>query len=1125
MSNFTRPTLPKKKGRYIRRLSMLLFAPLALLTGAWSFQNGDEKVTIKGNDVPLIAVFKSIKKQTGYSFFYAADYVDDKARVSLDVHGERVENVLQRVLGRDYVWVYNENAVSISKKKLPERRNDVAVVADSSVTRVNVSGAVTDEKGAPIPGATVMVKGTHEGATTDESGRFSLTGVGMGAKLVISSVGFEKREVEVKGRTILMKLGVAMNDLNETVVVAYGTTTQRANVGAITVVKGKEIESLPNRSFDRSLQGQVPGLLVTSGNGQPGGGLSNFLIRGIGTGTDAKDGSTVRNPLIVVDGVPVTQDHLERRLPDGKFAPYSNPMAQFNPSDIETISVLKDAAAIALYGTRAANGVILVTTKKGKAGKTQFSFRHQIDISEMAEGKIKLVNQHEYIDLLYEAYRNVDPVKWTDAAIRSDLIGKYPTLVKTPGDTSFYSPTDWLRTLTNNRALTLSNDLSLSGGSERMNYYLNLSYVSQDGIVKNTEYDRVSVRYNMENKPANWITVGVNSMFSYNKEGYGSGGFSMASTLSPLDPVRLSDGSYNLKVLSSDGDTKTANPVAAQEYNINSITSYRQNGNAFLEIRFLKKFSFRSLFGADFMLSQAKNKVDMRLPFGELDNAASGLVAEQQTTRTNLVTTNTLRYVEDFDGNHLLNILVGQESQEAINKILTATGQGFSVPYLDEVDNGSFRTGEGSRSKESLLSWFSQVNYAYRNKYFISGSLRRDGSSKFGIKERYGNYWSFGGGWIVTDEKFMKGSSPWLSYMKIRASIGTSGNAAAISSISRFYKLAITNYAGNPAVRPDNSPGNESIKWEETFNTDLGLESNLFNDRIKLTADIYKRRTSNLIYAIYPPLLSGYRGAYFDNIGEIENKGIEISFSADIIQNKNFRWNVSFNWSTNGNKLIKAYESFPKYLIGRDWSSMYYVRWAGVNPSDGKPQWLDSLGKITSVYNPVDQVNVGKSQPDGFGGINTLLFYRGIELSAAFYYQYGYKIYDASMASFLVNDGIEPYGKQSILALNRWRKPGDVASNPRRVLGNTDGGTQTSTRYLFNGDHIRLQNILLAYTLPSRIVGRFHLSSCRVYLQGNNLILWNMYSGNDPQNVGVTGLASLTYPQATSFSAGININF
>lgn len=1117
-----------------RFMFLLMLIPLGFISQAQAVDQpgADQKITIVGEKMSVFAFFKSIRKQTGLKAQYDDAIFSEQQKLSVKFVEKPVSEVLNSVLSSQGIaWRIQNNIILLKRQSASSPANlHNSATSDTLITSMigTVTGKVTDASGNPLPGATIMVKGTKHGASSDANGNFSIAEVKQNEVLVITSIGFEAREIQVKGKSVLAQLNVDVNDLDEAVVVAYNTTTQRTNTGAVTVVKGSIIENLPNRSIDRSLQGLVPGLLVTSGSGQPGGGLSNFVLRGIGTGTSAEYGSTVRNPLIVIDGVPVTQDYLERPFSGGSITPVSNPMAQFNPGDVESISILKDAAAIALYGTRAANGVILITTKKGKASKTVFNFRHQTDISGRLKDNVKLLNQEEYLSLLFESYKNLDP-SWTDAKIKSDLISKFPTIINSPGDTSFYPATNWLKELTNNRAITISNDLSLSGGNERTNFYLNFSYLNQTGIVKNTGYDRASVRYNIESRPADWITVGLNSSFSYNKEDYSSVSVADAYLLSPLNPARLVDGSYNWVLnYGTYYNSPTANPVAAQEYNINRILAYRQNASGFAEIKILRDLKFRSLVGIDFMLSNAKNKVDPRLPSGEADfpGVGVGSITEYDTKRSNVLITNTLRYDRKFAGNHLFSLLIGQEAQEQVNKIISASSQGLAVPYFEQVSNGTMsRFGSGYQFKESLLSYFSQANYEYKNKYFLSASLRRDGSSKFGLNERYGNYWSMGLGWILTEESFMKSTAKWLSYLKLRGSMGTSGNAAAISSVSRFYQLSLTNYAGNPAARTFPNPGNEDIQWEQTLNTDVGVEARLFKERIGVTADVYKRKTSNLIFPIIPPGVSGYTHTYFENIGDIENKGVEIALFAKIIQHRNFQWNLQVTWSTNKNKLVKAYESFPKYRLGREWSAFYRVRWAGVNAENGKPQWLDSTGKVTDVYNPMDFVKVGKSQPDGFGGITSSFTYKSFEVSAFFYYQYGYEIFDGALSN-LVNDGANsPHINQSRQALDRWQKPGDIASNPRRVLGNFDGGNQGSTRYLFNGDYIRLKNVSLSYTVPQNLAKQLRFSSCKLFIQAYNLAVWTKYKGSDPENVGVTGLTSLTYPQSRSFSAGINITF
>jgi TonB-linked SusC/RagA family outer membrane protein len=1119
-----------------RLLPAILLAPVAVVLSAWSFalpfQDGEEKVTIKGNGVPLLTVFKTIKKQAGYNFFYAANFVDDKEKVNLDVKNARVEDVLQKVLGSDYTWVYNENAVSITKKKEEVRRSSLLSVPDSSVTQITVSGAVTDAKGSPIPGATVMVKGTKDGASTDANGNFSLPGVAVNAVLVISSVGFEKREVQVKGKTLLAKLNVSVNDLDEAVVVAYGNTTQRKNVGAITVIKGETIENLPNRSFDRSLQGQIPGLLVTSGNGQPGGGLSNFVLRGIGTGTNADFGSTVRNPLVVIDGIPVIQDHNQYRI--GNNSPINNPLAQLNPNDIESISVLKDASAIALYGSKASNGVILITTKKGREGKQKISFRHQTDVAERMKGNVSVLSQKEYLELLYESYKNSDPATWTDQAISNDLRSKFPYNMSSI-DTSFYPPPNWFNELYSNPA-TITNEISFSGGSSQNIYFLNFEYTTQNGVLKNTGYDRASVRFNIDNRPKSWLKVGLNSTFSYNKQKYSGTSDGMGNltglpyTLSPLNPIRLQSGRYHFFYeygIPSQSSNPVSNPVASAEYNINRINTYRGLGNIHIEAMVSRFITLSSILGIDFMLSENKEKVDPRLSFGGI-TPGTGSIDEWQTRRTHLITTNILRYDRIISNNHSFNIVLGQEAQATHQKTISLNGIGLSLPYFNEVSNAATVSAGAGVSKESLLSFFGQVNYSFLDKYLFSGSVRRDGSSKFGLRERYGNYWSTGIGWILTEEKFMKKLTKWIDYAKLRGSMGTSGNSAAINSNTRFDRLLLDNYTGYIAVRSNTTPGNEDIQWEETFNIDGGFEAKFLNGRIDLTADVYKRKISNLIYSISLSPVTGYSDIV-DNIGNMENRGVEISVNIEVVKRKDFRWNLSANWSTNKNKLIKANvplapEGNLVNMEGENFNSFYLVRWAGVNKEDGKPQWLDSTGKITNVYNITDRIIVGKPQPDGFGGLTSTFNFKNFQLSALFYYQYGFKIYD-NMSAALLNDGaLYPYINQSKQALDRWRSPGDIAPNPRRILNNADGGRNSSTRYLFDGDFIRLKNVSLSYVVPRRIIDNLKLSEVRVYIQAFNLATLTKFKGLDPENAAANGNSAFSYPQQKTYSFGVNVS-
>ncbi|WP_166437118.1 SusC/RagA family TonB-linked outer membrane protein [Niastella caeni] len=1126
------------------KLTVILLTVAMLQVNANGFS---QTITFSGKNVPLEKIFSIIKTQAGFGFFYFDEQLKDAKKVTINVKNAAVEEVLSICMkDQPYDYTIKGKTIFIINKQKKEKTSASAITNEQGDKRINISGRVTGEQGEPVIGATITIKGTEVATTTNERGQFTLNDVDEDAVLIITNVSYQSQEIALRGRSsVEVRMRVNAGNLDEAVVVAYNTTTQRKNVGAVTVVKGEQIATLPNRSFDKSLQGLVPGLLVTSGTSLPGGGVGNFILRGIATAADPINGSTVRNPLIVVDGVPISQDQFQTFI-EGPNVPISNPLAQLNTSDIETISVLKDASAIALYGSRASNGVIVITTKRGKAGKTNFSFRHQTDLASRYMGKTKMLNQQEYLDLLFESYRNLNSPDYPDdASIYADLRKKFPVIVNAPGDTSFYPQADWYGELFRKTALTFSNELSMSGGSEKSNFYLNLEYTKQNGIVKATGYDRKSLRFNFENRPATWLKLGINSTLSYNVQDYGGSNRSYNGTvvnhLSPLNPIRDTDGNYVLNYRAGGGPSNAslfANPAAQAEFNTNRNTAYRGLTNLNGEISFLKYFKFNTIAGVDFMLTEAKEKADPRMvDIGGDQTTISGIgrVEEQSLRRINLISTNMMRYIRTFHNDHAINLLIGQEAQIQTQKHSLIAVKRLSLPYYDQINSNGvlpLRQSVGN-FKETLLSFFGQANYGFKNKYFLSGSVRKDGSSRFGKDKQYGTYWSAGAGWVVTGEEFMKGSSSWLNYLKLRGSVGAAGNAGAINAVTKFDEMNSLVFLGGTAMTASDRPGNPDIKWEQTFSWDAGLETRLWKERISFTADVYKRKTKDLIYLIPLVASTGYTDV-LQNIGEIENHGVELSLSVNVIKNRNWSWIIDANWSTNQNKLVKANVPVASLFLstignkeGENFNSFYMPIWAGVNAADGSPQWLDSAGNVVTAYPGAIKHRkfVGKPQPDGFGGVSTRLIYKAFEFSARFYYQYGYQL---MIQDDLVSDGAIPYINQDRRALDRWQKPGDNATNPKRILNNPSGSAtyRPSTRYLFDGDHIRLQNVTITYNVPKAIVERLHMTGIRLLVQGNNLGLRTKYPGMDPDLVNTIGGTDISlFPSQRSFSFGINANF
>lgn len=1110
--------------------------------------NDNEAVTLVATQQPLITVLDELKRQTNFVFVYNKQTLQQANKVTATFRNTPIVEALKTIFAQQpFHYSIEGKQVTIS---LPASKAvaDKISTNTSNLKKKQVRGKVLTETGDPVAGAHVQVKGDKSfNAVTDNNGEFSLDEVPDDATLVITGVNIETHEVNIGSRSsVLATVKANVKTMEEGIVVAYNHTTVRKNVAAITVVKGDAIRDLPNRSFERGLQGMVPGLLVTKGTGQPGGGLGNFVLRGIATGGDILSGGLARNPLIVIDGIPVQQEAAQIATTS---IVYNNPMAQLNPSDIDNITVLKDAAAIALYGSKASNGVILVTTKKGKAGKTTYNFRHQTDLSYMEKGKIKTLNQQEYLDLLYETYRNTDASYWTDARIKSDLLQKFPYQVDGRGDSSFLPAPNWEKELYKSGAATITNELSISGGTEKSTFYFNLEHLTQNGIEKATGFDRSSIRFNFENRPTNWLRYGLNSTLSYSIQDYNSQGASYAliTSMSPLNALRDQSGNYfnnyswGFAPSTSIGSNSNliASPLMQSKVNINKNRSYRSVVKLYAELNILKNLIFSSNLGVNFMLTEAMQKVHPSLAAGDL-SVGTGSIQERQIRYANLITTNILRYSQQLDGKHNINFLLGHEAQIFNNKTLALKRDNIaSNPEAEQLNLGTISIGEGNLSKQNLLSYFGQLNYNFNSKYLISSSIRRDGSSLFGSKNQFGNHWSTGVAWVISEENFLQRSSKTIDYLKIRGSVGSAGNSASMASFLHYDPVLLRNYLSQNTIFSSISlnPGNPTIRWEKTLTWDAGLEVKLFNSRIGITADYYNRKTTDLIvHNINAPFASGY--SYFSsNLGDLNNRGIELSVNLDIIRQKQFRWNILANWSRNSNRLIKAY--FPienvagTYLTneeGRNYNSFYMKRWAGVDRESGRPLWYDSTGKPSTNSNAAKSEFVGKPQPDALGSFTNTISYKGWDFSFMLYYQYGFQIYDLYKSQALLSDGLDPYLNQSHEALNRWEKPGDNAANPRRLLfgatpTETDNGSQISTRYLYDGDFIKLSNIRLAYTVPLYVAQKLKLTTLRIFVQGNNLKTWTKYPGYDPEAVGYPGTSSAPYPLQKVYSAGINATF
>lgn len=1132
-ARYKRRLVPHKFILVMKITTLILFACFMQLSAEVHSQ-----ISISERNVPITSVLAKIQQQSGYNLFYENTKIND-VKVNVKLSNVTLKDALDQVL-KDHNLTYAiVDKTIVVKLKTPSFLDRMV---DALTPPIDVRGMVRDAEGNPLAGATVRVKGANRSVLTDGEGKFYLASVDEKAVLVVTYVGYKEMEIGVKSE-LSIQLEMKTNDLDETIVVAYGTTTQRTNTGAVTVLKGEQIESIPVRSVDKALQGLVPGLVVTNGTGQPGGGVSNFVLRGISAGASPLLGSTARNPLFVIDGVPVSQDHFQSNnniaITD---VPVTNPMAQLNPGDIASISVLKDAAAIALYGSQASNGVILITTKQGKTGTTHFDFRHQTDIQQKVEEKIQVLDQEEYLNLLYSTYKTSSRLvssvatPYSDADILADLKAKFPTRA----DGSFYPTYNFGNELYNNKALTFSNQLSISGGSDKILYYMSLENTKQDGIVKNSGFDRKSLRLNLNSKPNSFLKFGTNSTFSFNNQdvAYDNG---MSYFLSPLNSVYDDNGNFIWKYnwgtfeTSTGTGTQTPNLIAVNKFNTNNSKAYRGLIQFNGEATFLKYFKLTSLIGTDFMLAENKYKTDPRLGVGSTLN---GSISEENHIRYNLINTNSLHFNRIWK-DHSINMLVSQEARVNEARYLQGSGIGNAgvLPYYDQFYSPGYtiQPSVGTKSKQTLLSQFAQVQYGFLNRYFLTSSIRRDGASVFGDQQQWGNFWSLGGGWILSNEPLLMSKNKETNYFKLRASIGAAGNSSGITPSRRYEDLTLLSTVFGPALvltnGPDSRAVNYGLQWEETFSWNVGADTRLFNDRISLTADVYLRRTSNLINSVNIPYTSGRANTQM-NIGDMKNVGIETTVLVHVVKNSTISWDVSSNWSVNKNKLVKAFNpivnltgTFLANGQGHEYNSYYLRRWAGINPADGSPQWLDINNNVTGNFNSANQVFMGNSQPEGFGNLLNNIKYRSFQLSLSFYYEYGKKLYDGVLSS-LSNDGAYPYINQSTTALNYWKSPGDVTLNGARRLNNSSGiSNGNSDRYLFRADHIRFQSVKLDYAFTVSWLRKLSVTSLNVFVQGHNLGLWSLFPGKDVDNSNVVGAVRFAYPLARSFSGGMQIGF
>ncbi|MCK0131400.1 TonB-dependent receptor [Flavobacteriaceae bacterium F08102] len=1007
---------------------------------------------------------------------------------------------------------------------------------------VQLKGTVyAEEDKQPIFGATVLVKGTKNGVSTDLNGNFSIS-VNLKDVLVITSIGFETFEKQITDdRKLEIYLKNSIETLGEVTIIGYGTQEKRDLTGSISSIKGADIDKTV-LSFDNALTGKLSGVQVLSSSGVPGSATA-ITIRGI-----SSLNANSNNPLIVIDGIPVYGSdrnnnttgfgrtsvpavgfggtYVSTRL-DNKEEFERNPLAMLNPNDIESIEILKDAYATAIYGSRGAAGVILITTKSGKSGKARINLNYATTISQII-AKPEVLSASEYSDF-YNTYTNSN---------------KYP----------LEAETNWLDE-TLRSGITNSVNFSMSAGNDKMNYFFSSSYLNQESYIVEQDYEKFNTRINLDYKFSDKFKFGTNFSinFSDNNALNAQSIYRNSVLKAPNIKAKTDLNTYYFGYSPNAGGL-IDNPLAQAYEDINYIKDARTIANIFLEYKPFSWLTLKSEGGIDNFTSEAYSRIISR------PDIQGGNATQVTTQNRKFVVNNTATMVKTFDNLHAVNAVIGQSFETSREMNTAIWGREFSSDEVLSISRAGERGVQNNLIGEwALFSAFGRLNYQFNHKYLAGVTYRIDGSSRFNKNNRYIGFPSFSVGWRISEESFLKDIKA-IDEIKFRASTGYTG----IDGSSGYYgnqgQYTLQGnglqYAGTQILQAK-QPNNPNLKWERTRTLDLGLDVSLWNERLDLKVDYYHKKITNLLYSSAVPWFLGYDSQQ-QNIGDMENKGIEVELSGDIIRTQNITWNANFNISRNTNKILKlnfdgshaggASLGYKYFAEGESAGQFYMYDWAGVNPLTGNPLWNYPDGTQSEVppaslfANSIEYRRpMGDAAPDFYGGLTNSIRYKNFKLDFFFSFSSGGQLYNGTKALLMTYATSESHNLSRDI-LDYWKIIGHKTDVPR--LDNASiitrggfGGTtdyisgRDSNRFLEDGSYIRLKNINLSYDLPQKWLQKNFINSLSIYVQANNVLTFTKYSGLDPEvsafgsSALLSGYDELTMPQSKSYSVGLNIGF
>ncbi|MFL9483789.1 TonB-dependent receptor [Chitinophagaceae bacterium LWZ2-11] len=1080
------------KALIVMKLTTMLILAFSLQASATGF--GQNKLTLQFKKAEIANILSAIEKQSSFRFLYNNDLKAIKQKVELNVQNASLAEVLDQLLPSN----------NLQYKLMP---NNLVVIKDKDDNTSNiianiVTGRIISAAGTPIAGATVLIKGSNKGVAADQDGIFKINASETDV-LVISFIGYDTREIALSGKTELgdVVLQDSKSELAQVVVVGYGSQRKKDLTGAVSTVKASDIANRPIVNAGEALQGKAAGVQVISNSGKPGAGLT-IRVRGSSSISAGND------PLYVVDGIPMTD------------------ISAYSPNDIESISILKDAASSSIYGTRAANGVVVITTKKGVAGKSKIDFSMYYGVTSPTK-KLSVLNAKQYQD-----YANtvIGPGTISDSLVKANDVN-WPNEVFRTGNQVNYQ-------------------LAISGGNEKTQHYISLGYSDQVGMIKPAKFNRVTGRLNLTTKATDWLTISTATVITRNNstdvtdnQGVAKGGVVLSALATPPTVPRYNpNGTIGLNPLSG-----WQNPLGAIDGQSNKSVTDRLVSNLGADVKLMRDLVFRSRFGIDYTNYQQNFFLDPYLTtYGQ---STQGQLNQTKSTQMVWLSEQTLTYTKTFGHSHFM-AMAGWTAQESKWDQTYIAGTKLDTAYRHESwDEMYMRTQTKQPATKSidqwaLVSYLGRITYDYDGKYLFQANLRSDNSSKFAPNNRTATFPSLSAGWRISQENFMKNLS-FLSDLKLRAGWGQNGNQEGIGSYE-YLSLMNINAVDGSTTPATIAPSD--LRWETSTQTNIGVDASFLNGRINFSADFYVKKTNNVLVRV--PLSSQIVQNVLLNMGSMQNIGQEFTISTKNMMKKNFMWSTDFNISFNKNKVtnigngitfMNTYGNIYQrgnaiaLVQGYGLGEFYGYRAAGVDPNTGDQLYWTSDGKKANYTGtkPSDRTLIGSAQPDFVYGMTNSFSYKNFDFTFFLQGSQGNKILNGVR---IETESMSDSRNQSTATLNRWQKPGDVTDMPG-IKANSNDNSQISTRFLENGSYLRFKTITLAYRIEPKLLNHIGLGAASIYVSAQNLITITKYKGFDPEvntyggganssdnkNVSL-GVDYGAYPQAKMFLFGINIS-